>query len=409
MSDTLVDIRSRREALERRLAELNSTMTPVLTATDSTPAPVSADTPAGLRTTADFPPHIQAMLKQPINLGGVSVPCTDTDICFSSLDDFAEGIPPGPPSASRHDNNELDSSLSKSPSGSHTSTESTGSTVSDNTAGDRRTVVLLTSNIEPALVDQMSAVLKGFSGMICTIGWQCWKTHSCGGSFIEGDDVFHHRSIILAKDPVHQRQYAICLSFLRQCPTAAPNEGLTNSLAFMRALDIYVQSGFERHLCWPAPVSTPQAREALKQLDRSSLSIPHGIFLLAAIYLQVVANVNYITGWVGPGLLLSLRAPSELSYVAHSSQTTTSPIPIRINSSPNLATSPRDELNRAKSPGKLDGSSSISRLRQRTVTLISSLGSPTTTSKENKEQQQLTWQAVLTETMSTPPPDPDKV
>ena len=129
---------------------------------------------------------------------------------------------------------------------------------------------------------------------------------------------FEHREPII-KNETDVGQFAICVSFLRKCiPSTTP----VSCDIFLKAIDIYIQSGFSKHPCSDTVSKQAEDEEAKKylNLDKGSCAverrnsvraqrISRGILVAAGIYLRI-ARLGDLIWRDEKGIEYSVDGPS---------------------------------------------------------------------------------------------------
>jgi hypothetical protein len=243
------------------------------------------------RRTCDFPYAIQLLLKKRVNVfdssyeyerqlaieEGREPPPEGSPIDLSAQERQSVVMPPpgaSPTNASATDSSHSHSSLGSVGSDSTSVDASRPATVIYSTAMSPApspcvsgTLVLGTSTSSvsalvangkaPTHAQHFEMAVRSCGDKLCRAGWECWKTDaSCGGYFFEqpstsgtgpGPQVFHHREP-LTRTEANIGWFVVCVSFLRRC--MPKSEGpCASSDEFLRAIDLYAQSGLQAHAC----------------------------------------------------------------------------------------------------------------------------------------------------------------
>jgi hypothetical protein len=255
------------------------------------------------RRTCDFPMAIQVLLKKQVNAFGSSYDYERQVAIEEGREPPAEGSPIDLPllsgQAQGQEQNQERQSVVLAPapdasptSASDSSHSSLGSVGSAGTAADasRPATVIYSTAMSPAPSPSVSgtlalgpglgsstssvssllasartsahaqhfeAAVKSCGDKLCRAGWECWKTDaSCGGYFFEQSSttgtgpllqLFHHREP-LTRTEANIGWFVVCVSFLRRCMPKADGP-CASSDEFLRAIDLYAQSGLQSHAC----------------------------------------------------------------------------------------------------------------------------------------------------------------
>lgn len=318
------------------------------------------------RQTADFPPEIQALLKKSITIGSstddyhkqveydlqsgawqqtidnipnkIQEPHTTLSIPVASEQELiGYSISPGGGTAtpkgsqtplraspdtsafftSSNPNSNPSSNPNSNPSSSHSSLVAPVHRNITNTSNWSNTRQLKYSR-------QLEMVLEGAKGCLCKLGWKCWETDSnCGGFMADLPEgkIYEHRDPIFCTEN-NVGQFVVCLSFFRRCVRS--NIPITSD-AFIRAIDLYISSGLEKHVCSVPLVCVVEdeldvaAKRFIRGLSldptneeiitQRTEKIPRGIVIAAAISLNCAKLEDIIIRSGGPSVPVFVEPP----------------------------------------------------------------------------------------------------